>query len=85
MLLMEEKNDKKNTYKAVVTGTSFGRHKTKLSHSTEKGIKASYINNRPVVGRRKHFGSKELKGMKIHKEDKALVKVISRKKPIKLK
>lgn len=45
----------------------------------------SYINNRPVLGRRKHFGSKELKGMKFHKDDKPLINVIKRRNPIKLK
>ena len=30
------KNDKKNRYLAVVTGTSPGRHKTKLKYPTEK-------------------------------------------------
>jgi len=79
------KNDAKNRYLAVVTGTSPGRHKTKLKHSTERKVKTSYINNRPVLGKRKHFGSKELIGMKIHKEDKPLVKAICKRKPIKLK
>ena len=83
--LIINKNDKKNRYLAVVTGTSQGRHKTKLQHPTEKGIKNSYINNRPVLGKRKNFGSKELNGMKIYKSDKSLVKVISKRKPIKLK
>lgn len=79
------KNDKKNKYIAVVTGTSGGRHTTKLKHSTEKNIKNSYVNNRPVVGKRRNFGSKELVGMKFHREDKAIIKVISRRKPKKLK
>ena len=79
------KNDKKNKYKALVTGTSEGRHKTKLKHPTEKGVTKSYINNRPVLGRRKHFGSKNLKGMKFNKDDKDLLKVIKRRNVVKLK
>lgn len=79
------KNDKKNKYKAVVTGTSFGRHKTKLKHPTEARISYLFVNNRPVLGKRSNFGSKELKGMKFHKEDKDIINVIKRRKPIKLK
>ena len=79
------KNDKKNRYKALVTGTSEGRHKTLLKHPTEKSISKSYINNRPVLGKRKHFGSKELDGMKFNKNDKDILKVIKRRNPVKLK
>lgn len=79
------KNDKKNKYLALVTGTSSGRHKTELQIPTEKNVKKSYVNNRPVLGRRKHFGSKELYGMKFHKKDKNLLNVIKRRKPVKLK
>ena len=79
------KNDKKNRYLAVVTGTSQGRHKTRLKHPTENRVKVSYVNNRPILGKRKHFGSKELVGMKFHKDDKPLIKTISKRKPIRLK
>ena len=79
------KNDKKNIYIAVITGTSCHRHQTKLKHPTESRIKTSYVNNRPVQGKRKHFSSKELKGMKIHSIDRPLIKVIKSRKPIKLK
>ena len=79
------KNDKKNMYIAVVTGTSKHRHQTKLKHATEKGIKASFVNNRPIQGKRKHFGSKELIGMRIHPEDRIIIKIIKKRKPIKIK
>lgn len=79
------KNDKKNRYKAVVTGTSEGRHKTRLKYPTEKKVEKSFVNNRPVLGRRSNFGSKELKGMRFHKADKPLINVIKRRKPTKLK
>ena len=78
------KNDKKNIYIAVVTGTTQNRHQTRLKHPTEKKAKVSFVNNRPVQGKRRHFGSKELIGMKIHPEDKMTIKVIKRRKPIKL-
>ena len=79
------KNDKKNFYLAVVMGTSKHRHQTKLKHPTESRVKASYANNRPVQGKRKHFGSKELVGMKIHADDRITIKIIKMRRPIKLK
>ena len=79
------KNDRKNIYIAIVTGTSRKRHQTQLKHPTEKRIKISYVNNRPIQGKRKHFGSKELLGMKIHSDDRITIRLISRRKPIKLK
>ena len=83
--LIVDKNDKKNNYLAVVTGTSRKRHQTQLSHPTESKVKQSFVNNRPVLGKRKHFGSKELEGMRIHKQDRPLIKTIKNRKPIKLK
>ena len=79
------KNDKKNIYVAVVTGTSLKRHQTKLSHPTQQDVKQSFVKNRPIQGKRKHFGSKELIGMRIHPDDRIIIKVIKRRKPIKLK
>ncbi len=79
------KNDKKNIYIAIVTGTTLGRHQTRLKHPTEKRVKVTYVKNRPILGRRKHFGSHELKGMKIHADDRILIKVIRLKKPVKIK
>ena len=79
------KNDQKNIYIAVITGTSQKRHQTKLKYPTEKGIKTSFVNNRPVQGKRKHFGSKELIGMRIHPDDRIIIKIIKRRKPIILK
>ena len=83
--LIVKKNDNKNIYTAVVTGTTKRKHQTQLAHPTERKVKASYVNNRPVQGKRKHFGLKELIGMKIHPVDRTLIRVISRRRPIKLK
>ena len=83
--LIVAKSDKKNRYLAVVTGTSLHRHQTMLRHPTEKRIKKSFVNNRPVLGKRKHFGSKELAGMRIHPDDRSTIKVIKKRKPIILK
>ena len=79
------KNDRKNTYIAVVTGTTKHKHQTKLIHSTERKVQVSYVNNRPVLGRRKHFGSNELIGMKIHSDDRIIIRIIAKRKPVKLK
>ncbi len=76
------KNDKKNLYLAVVTGTTYDRHKTCLKHSTARFISVSYVDNRPFMGRRRDFGDKALVGMKFHKDDKLLIKVIERRNPI---
>lgn len=79
------KRDKINVYIAIVTGTSRHRHQTKLSHPTEPGVKESFVNNRPIQAKRKHFGSKCLIGMRIHSQDRSIVKVIMRRKPIEIK
>ena len=79
------KNDRKNVYVAVVTGTSKGRHQIRLKHPTESKVRRSYLNNRPVKGKRKHFGSHELKGMRVHSEDRIIIKIVQRRKPINLK
>ena len=78
------KNDKKNIYIAVVTGTSKHKHQIQLKHPTESRVKASYVNSRPVKGKRKHFGSKELVGMKIHPDDRIIIRIVSRRKPVKI-
>ena len=83
--LIVYKNDKKNIYIAVVTGTSQGRHKTMLSHPTESNVRQSFVNNRPFLGKRKHFGSHELVGMKIDSADRKTIEVIKRRKPVKIK
>ena len=85
--LIVRKNDKKNWYLAIVTGTSRKRHQIQLHFPTEerKGIKVSFVNSRPVIGKRKHFGSKSLDGMKIHSSDRIIIKIIMRRKPIRLK
>ena len=44
-----------------------------------------HLNNRPVQGKRKHFGSKELIGMRIHPDDRIIIRIIKRRNPIILK
>ena len=79
------KNDKKNIYLAIVTGTTKHKHQTMLKHPTEAKVHVSYVNNHPILGKRKHFGSKELVGMKIHSEYRIIMRIISKRKPVRLK
>ena len=44
------KNDKRNRYKAVVTGTSEGRHKTRLKYPTEKKVETIAIEVKDLPG-----------------------------------
>ncbi len=56
--LIVYKNDKKNVYIAVVTGTSQHRHQTKLKYPTESTIGASYVNDRPIMGKKNTLAQK---------------------------
>lgn len=76
------KNDKKNLYLAVVTGTTYDKHKIRLTHPTSRDVSVSYIDKRPFMGKRRDFGDKELIGMKFHEDDKSLIRVIERRNPI---
>lgn len=76
------KNDKMNLYLAVVTGTTYDQHKLRLKHPTDKSTSVSYVDRRSFIGRRRDFGNKELVGMKFHKDDKSIIKVIEQRKPI---
>ena len=76
------KNDEKNLYLALTTDTSDGRHRTRLSVPTDNIVSKSYVYNRPFLGRRKDFGSKELVGMKFSKRDKKkIIRYISMQEP----
>ena len=79
--LLYKKNDKKNFYYAVVFTSSPGPKRTHLRHSIEPTkVKVSYVHNSPSKGTRRDFGSKPLKGLKINREDKPLIKYIQKKK-----
>ena len=79
--LLYKKRDKKNKYFIIVFTSSDGPKRKKLKHSIQpEKIKTSYVHNMPRVAKRKDLGRKELKGIKINKEDKPVVKVIEKKK-----
>ncbi|MCH5171384.1 MAG: hypothetical protein J1F31_00925 [Erysipelotrichales bacterium] len=77
-----EKNDKKNRYYAIKTGTTYDKHKIPLNFPTDSSTNRSYVDKRPFVGKRRDFGDKELGGMNFHKSDKGIIKVIQRRNPV---
>ena len=79
--LIFEKNFKKNKYKAVKFTTKNGKRRTRLKHNINgNDDEPSYVHNYPVESKRYMFSSKELKGLKVHKDDKPLINKIKRKR-----
>jgi len=79
--LLYKKIDRKNIYYVVIFTSSPGPKRIKLKHSIEPiKVTVSYVHNRPKAGKRRDLGSKPLSGIKIHKEDKPLIKLIEKKK-----
>ncbi len=79
--LVYKKKDNKNMYFIIVFTSSPGPKRKKLKHSIEPiKIKVSFVHNSPRVSTRRELGKKTMKGLKINKEDKALIEVIKRKK-----
>ena len=79
--LLYKKRDMKNIYFVVVFTSSNGPKRKKLKHSIQpEKIKESYVHNTPKIAKRKDLGRNELKGIRINKEDKPLVKSIEKKK-----
>lgn len=76
------KSDEKNLYLAFKTDTSDGPHRTKLTVKTDDIVDESFVMNRPFLGKRKDFGSKELTDMHFSLEDYDILITISQKKPI---
>ncbi len=79
--LLYKKRDRRNEYFVVIFTSSPGLKRTKLKHSIEPlKIKVSFVHNTPIKGKRRDFKTKELKGIRINKEDKPLIKFIEKKK-----
>ena len=79
--LLYKKRDKKNTYFIVIFTSSDGPKRKKLKHSIQpEKIKTSYVHNMPRIAKRKDLGKKELKGIRINKDDKPTIKAIEKKK-----
>ena len=71
------KNDNKNLYLALTTDTSDGEHRTKLTVPTEKSVNNSFVNNRPLLAKRKNIGGIR-SNLKFSKEDRRLLEEISK-------
>lgn len=64
------KNDNKNVYLCLTTGTTYNKNLIQLDHPTDSQTAISYANKRPFYGKRKDFGKKEMLDMRFNKEDK---------------
>lgn len=71
------KNDNKNLYLFIKTGTTPSPDNIVLIVPTAKGVKKSYVYKRPVLAKRKDVGS-ELPSMRFGKPDKKKIREISR-------
>ena len=79
--LLYKKRDKKNLYFIVIFTSSPGKKRIKLKHSLDPShTKVSYIHDTPTISKRGKLGRKQLTRLKIHKDDKPLVKTIEKKK-----
>ena len=79
--LLYKKRDKKNKYFILIFTSSHGPKRIKLKHSIQpEKIKISFVHNAPKIAKRRDLGKKELKGIRIDKEDKPTIKSIEIKK-----
>ncbi len=70
------KNDNKNLYLFIKTGTTASPHNIILVVPTEKGVQRSYVYKRPILAKRKDVGG-ELPSMRFGKPDKKKIRGIS--------
>ena len=70
------KNDNKNLYLFIKTGTTASPDNIVLIVPTAKGVKKSYVYKRPILAKRKDVGS-ELPSMSFGKPDKKKIREIS--------
>ena len=76
-----KKRDSKNLYFLVVFTSSPGKKRIRLKHSLDPTrTKKSFVHDTPTISKRKDIGRKPLTRLKIHKEDKPLIKTIENKK-----
>lgn len=79
--LLYKKRDNKNLYFILIFTSSKGPKRKRLKHSIEpKKVKVSFVHNEPKIANRRELGGKELVGIKIHRDDKSLIKSIKSKK-----
>lgn len=77
------KNDQRNLYLAITTGTSEQNnpHFEKLSKPTSSDVKVSYVNKKPFLGKRRDFGSRKLEKMSFFIGDYEILVKVTRKEP----
>ncbi len=79
--LLYKKRDNKNLYFVVVFTSSPGPKRKALKHSLKPDkVKVSFVHNSPKISKRKELSRKQIKGLKVNKEDKPLIESIKRKK-----
>ncbi len=79
--LLYKKSDRKNLYFVVVFTSSPGPKRVRLKHSIQPSkVKQSFVHNTPKISRRKDLGKKPMSGLKVHVDDKPLIKFIEKKK-----
>ena len=79
--LLYKKRDNKNEYYILIFTSSRGSRRKRLKHSIEPiRIKISFVHDIPYIVSRRELGPKILKNIKIHKDDKPLIKSIEKKK-----
>ena len=72
------KCDKRNLYLALTTDTSSGEHRILLKYPIERNIKRSYVQNRPMLLKRKDIGGVRPK-LRFNRRDKTILRIVSRK------
>ncbi|GEM_PF-1138767 len=75
------KNDQKNLYLFLKTGTTPSPENIVLIVPTERGIKKSFVYKRPVLAKRRDVGG-EFPSMRFGKKDRVLLKEISARNPV---
>ena len=79
--LLYKKRDSKNKYYIIVFTSSPGPKRIQLKHSIEPiKVESTFVHKNPRVCKRRDLGSRPLVGMKIHKDDKPLIRSIQKKK-----
>ena len=79
--LLYKKRDDKNMYFIIIFTSSPGPKRIQLKYSIEpERINISFVHEMPSIVNRRDLSSKVLTGIKIHKDDKAIITVIKRKK-----
>ncbi len=56
------------------------RHITKLKHTTDNNVVNSYVRNRPMLCKKKDFGTIDFSNMCLHPDDKETVDRVSKRK-----